>query len=123
MPVSMHNFLVTARLMGVTNFADFFRDGEAMAEGQILAWKTYGHDLVTMENGTATLAQACGVQVTYQADTAPVAQEPAIRSLDEVDRLKVPDPHSDPLLKELLKMTRIVVREIGDKALIMARGD
>jgi uroporphyrinogen-III decarboxylase len=104
-PVDLHNFLVTARLMGVENYADFFRDGEAMAEGQIKAWKEYGHDVLIVENGTAALAEACGVKVQYQSDSAPVAKEPAIKSLDEVSKLEIPDPYKDPLLSELLKTT------------------
>ena len=122
-PVDLHNFLVTARMMQAGSFADFFRNGEAMAEGQLAAWRRFGHDVLIIENGTAALAEACGVQVVYQSDTAPVAKEPAIQSLDEVDRLKIPDPYMDPLLSELLKATRIVVKEIGDRAFIMGRGD
>ncbi len=122
-PVEMHNFMVTARIMGVTNFADFFKDGEAMAEGQIKAWRRFGHDILCLENGTAALAQACGVQVIYQQSSAPVAAEPAIRSLDEVEKLTIPDPYTDPILSELLKATRIVAREIGDQAVIIGRGD
>ena len=122
-PVDLHNFLVTARLMGVESYGDFFRDGEAMAEGQIKAWRLYGHDVLLVENGTAALAQACGVQVQYQSDSAPVAKEPAIQSLDEVDNLEIPDPYSDPLLSELLKATRMVVEEIGDQAFIIGRAD
>jgi uroporphyrinogen decarboxylase len=122
-PVDLHNFLVTARMMGAASYADFFRDGEAMAEGQIMAWRRFGHDVLLVENGTAALAEACGVQVQYQSGSAPVAKEPAIRSLDEVDDLKVPDPYKDPLLSELLKATRIVVEEIGDQAFILGRAD
>lgn len=122
-PVDLHNFLVTARLMDVESYADFFRDGAAMAEGQIVAWRRFGHDVLLVENGTAALAEACGVQVQYQPDSAPVAKEPAIKSLDEVDDLKVPDPYQDPLLSELLKATRIVVEEIGDQAFILGRAD
>jgi len=122
-PVDLHNFLVTARMMGVESYGDFFRDGEAMAEGQINAWRRFGHDVLLVENGTAALAQACGVQVHYQDDSAPVAKEPAIKSLDEVDELKIPDPDQDPLLSELLKATRIVVNEIGDQAFIIGRAD
>jgi MtaA/CmuA family methyltransferase len=59
----------------------------------------------------------------YQSETAPVAKEPAIRSLDEVDRLRVPDPETDPILKELLKATRIVAREVGQNAFVMGRAD
>jgi uroporphyrinogen decarboxylase len=122
-PVALLNFMVTARLMGASSFADFFRDGEAMAEGQIKAWRIYGHDMLMLENGTATLAQACGVHVVYQKDSAPVAKEPAIKSLDEVKKLKVPDPYQDAELSQMLKATRLVVRAIGDKAFILAGAD
>jgi uroporphyrinogen decarboxylase len=122
-PVELHNFMVTARVMGTQNYAEFFQDGEAMAEGQIQTWQRFGHDILCLENGTAALAQACGVEVIYQESTAPVAQKPAIGSLDDVDRLKIPDPAADPILSELLKATRIVSREIGDKAFIIGRGD
>ncbi len=122
-PIDLHNFLVTARMMGAASYADFFRDGAALAEGQIMAWRRFGHDVLLVENGTAALAEACGVQVQYQADSAPVAKEPAIKSLDEVDELTVPDPHTHPLLSELLKATRIVVQEIGEQAFIVGRAD
>ena len=122
-PVDLHNFMVTARMMGVESYADFFRDGEAMAEGQIMAWRRFGHDMLLVENGTAALAEACGVQVQYQSDSAPVAKEPAIQSLDEVDDLEVPDPYQDPLLSELLKATRIIGEEIGGQAFILGRAD
>ncbi|MCJ7716073.1 MAG: uroporphyrinogen decarboxylase family protein, partial [Anaerolineales bacterium] len=122
-PVDLHNFMLTPRFMGATDFKDFYRDGEAMAEGQIKAWQRFGHDVLLVENGTAALAEACGVQVDYQEDSAPVASQPAISSLDEIDKLEIPDPYKDPLLSELLKSTRLVVEEIGDKAFIMGRAD
>jgi uroporphyrinogen decarboxylase len=115
--------MITARLVGAANYADFFRDGEAMAEGQILAWQRFGHDVVLVENGTAALAEACGVEVVYQPDSAPVATMPAIASLDEVDRLDVPDPYKTPALAENLKATRIVVQAIGKQAFVMGRAD
>ena len=122
-PVDLHNFMLTPKYLGVTDFADFYRDGEAMAEGQVKAWKRFGHDVLLVENGTAALAEACGVKVIYQEDSAPVASQPAISNLDEVDNLRVPDPYKDPLLSELLKSTRIVVDKIGDQAFVIGRGD
>jgi len=122
-PVDLHNFLVTARLMGVTSYANYFRDGEAMAEGQVKAWKRFGHDCLILENGTAALGEACGVHVTYQDNSAPVALEPAIRSLQEVDDLEVLDPYRSSVLMENLKTTRRVAHEIGDRAFIIGRGD
>jgi uroporphyrinogen decarboxylase len=115
--------MVTPRFLGVTDYAEFFRNGEAMAEAQIKAWQRYGHDVLMIENGTAALAEACGVQVEYLKGSAPVAKTPAISSLDEVDKLKIPDPYKDPLLSELLQATRIVVEEIGDQVYVMGRAD
>ena len=122
-PVDLHNFMVTPRFLGIDDYAEFYRNGEAMAEGQIKAWERFGHDILMVENGTAALAEACGVQVEYLKDSAPVAKTPAISSLDEVDNLVVPDPYKDPLLSELLKATRIIVEEIGDRAYVMGRAD
>jgi uroporphyrinogen decarboxylase len=115
--------MVTPRFLGIDDYAEFFRNGEAMAEGQIKAWERYGHDILLVENGTAALAEACGVQVEYLESSAPVAKTPAISSLDEVDNLVIPDPYKDPLLSELLKATRIIVEEIGDRAYVIGRAD
>lgn len=122
-PVDLHNFMVTARLMNVTSYADYFRDGAAMAEGQILARQRFGHDVLLVENGTAALAEACGVQVEYLDTSAPVAHEPAIHDLNEVARLQIPDPYTVPVLAENLKATRLVCREIGHQAFIIGRAD
>lgn len=122
-PVDLHNFLVTARLMEVTSFADFFKDGAAMAEGQIRAWQRYGHDVLLVENGTAALAEACGVEVTYLDDSAPVAHEPLIHHLDDVANLTIPDPYTTPVLAENLKATRLVAEAIGQQAFIIGRAD
>ena len=48
-PVDLHNFMVTPRFMNVKDFSGFFRDGAAMAEGQVKAWKRYGHDVLLIE--------------------------------------------------------------------------
>jgi len=122
-PVDLHNFMMTPKFLGADNFQEFFQDGDAIAEGQIKAWRRFGHDVILIENGTAALAEACGVKVEYVKDSAPVATQPAIKSLSEVDNLKVPDPYKDPLLSELLRATRVVVNEIGDKTFIIGRAD
>ncbi len=121
-PVDLHDFMVAARSSGAS-FADHFRSSEAMAEGHIASWRRFGHDVVLVESGTASLAEACGVGVEYLADSAPVSFTPAITSLDEVDRLVVPDPRQASPLKENLEATRLVVREIGRQAFVMGRAD
>lgn len=121
-PVDLHNFLMTAQASGMP-FPKFFQNGEAMAEGQIKAWREFGHDILLVENGTVALAEACGCEVEYQQGSAPVHISPAIFSLDDVDKLVIPNPRKAHPLTENLKATRIVAREIGDHAFIMGRAD
>ena len=102
---------------------EFFQNGELMAEGQIKAWKQFGHDVLMLENGTAALAQACGCEVEYMTDSAPIVRAPAIQTLDQVKNLKIPDPYRTHPLTELLKATRIVSREIKERAFVIGEAD
>ena len=121
-PVDLHNFMMTAQASGMP-FPEFFQDGAAMAEWQIRVWREFGHDVLLLENGTAALAEACGCQVEYMENSAPVCHGPAIRSLDELDRLTVPDPvHGAPAAGESQGHAHRG-REIGDQAFILGRAD
>ncbi len=121
-PVDLHNFMMAAQASGLP-FPEYFQCGEAMAEGQVKAWREYGHDVLVLENGTAALAEACGAGVEYRDNTAPVSFTPAIHSREEIDKLVMPDPYTAHPLKENLKATRLVVQAIGQQAFIMGRAD
>jgi len=121
-PVDLHNFQPAAKAMG-TPLSAVFQDGELLAEAMIKAWQEFGHDMILLENGTACNAQACGVQVTYRDDAAPAAHKPVLERLEDVEKLEVPDPYTAFPMSEVLKATRILSKEIGDKAWIVARAD
>jgi uroporphyrinogen decarboxylase len=121
-PTSLHNFLVSANASGLS-FVEYLQSGEAMAEGGIKAWREYGQDLVILENGTMALAQACGSEIEYLPGSAPALRKPFLSSLDDLDRLVIPDVyHAHPLV-ENLKATRLVAQEIGREAFVMGRAD
>jgi len=121
-PTSLHNFMMSAYASGLS-FDNYLQSGEAMAEGGIKAWRDYGQDLVILENGTMALAQACGSEVEYLPGSAPALKKPVLSSLDDVDRLVIPDVYNAHPLKENLLATRLVVQEIGREAFIMGRAD
>ena len=121
-PVDLHNFQPAARAMGVS-MAEVFRDGELLAEAMLRAWREFGHDMILLENGTACNAQACGVEVVYREDSAPAALHPVLERLEDVDKLEVPDPYTAFPMCEIIKATRILAREIGDQAWLVARAD
>jgi MtaA/CmuA family methyltransferase len=121
-PVDLHNFQPAAYATGLP-LDQVFRDGELLAEAMLSAWREFKHDMILLENGTACNAQACGVKVTYREDAAPAAERPLIGNLEEVATLEVPDPYHAFPMCEILKATRILAREIGDRVWICARAD
>lgn len=121
-PVDLHNFQPAAKAMG-RPLSEVFRNGELLAEAMLRAWREFRHDMILLENGTACNAQACGVEVVYRDNAAPAAHIPVLKRLEDVDQLEVPDPYTAFPMCEIIKATRILSREIGDEAWIVARAD
>jgi uroporphyrinogen decarboxylase len=121
-PVALHNYLMACRMIGA-DFRDALRSGEALAEAQLAAWREFGHDVIMHENGVCGEAEAMGCEILYQANGAPHAANTAIKNLEDIDKLTVPDPERTFPLNELLKATRILVRETQGKVFIIGRSD
>jgi uroporphyrinogen-III decarboxylase len=110
-PVALHNFLMAVRMMRA-DFGDAMRSGDMLAEAQLAALREFGHDVIMHESGVCAEAEALGCQILYQPDSAPHVLEPVLKSLDDVEKLRIPDPENTFPLNELLKATRILVRPI-----------
>ncbi len=121
-PVGLHCYLLACRMHG-GRFDEILRSGELQAESQLKAWRTFGHDLIMLENGVCAEAEALGCEIRYTADGPPHVAEPLIKELDDIDKLRLPDPERTFPLNEMLKATRIVKRETGGKVFINGRSD
>jgi len=121
-PVELHDFMVAAQA-SAASFPEFMRDGEVLAEGLLAQWREFRHDMIFVESGTATLAEACGVGIELMEDSAPVSLTPVIDSLDDIDKLALPDPAKSPPLVEMLKATTIVANEVGENGHVMGIAD
>ena len=121
-PVGLHNFLMACRMSGA-DFRETLRSGEMLAEAELAAWREFGHDVIMHENGVCAEAEALGCGILYQSDRPPHVEDPVIKSIDDVDKLTIPDPEKTFPLNELLKATRILVRETERKAFVMGRAD
>jgi MtaA/CmuA family methyltransferase len=121
-PVDLHNFQPAVYATGLP-MREVLQDGGLLAEAMLKAWHEFGHDMILLENGTACNAQACGVEVIYREDVAPATGKPLLASLEEVTNLEVPDPYTTFPMCEILRATRILSKEVGDKVWICARAD
>jgi len=122
-PVSLHNFLAVGQFIGCNDIGALVKDGKLMAEAQIACWREVGHDMLQLENGVAALAESIGAEVRYTATEPPHVAEPILKSLEDAANLKLPDPEKDLPLCENLESTRIVCKELGDKAFVCGRAD
>ena len=123
MPVDLHDFAVCAKISEKT-FDRFVFDPEDMAEAQIRLQKEFGHDVLLVENGTASLAQSMGCEVSLREDAPPAVTGAALRAIEEYDRLVVSRKILDaPLLKANLKTVQILRKKLGNSVAIMGRGD
>jgi uroporphyrinogen decarboxylase len=121
-PTDLHNFLMATRTAGIP-LAECMQNGELLAESQIVAWRVFKHDMLLVENGTAALGQAMGCGVVYADDAAPSVVDPVLKSLEDVNELRLPDPEKDQPLPQILKAVSVLKREFGDRVFIMGRAD
>ncbi len=121
-PVDLHNFQLAAYATGM-DMAKVFQDGELLAQAMLEAWRAFGHDMILLENGTACNAQACGMEVRYREESAPAVHGRLVTELADVANLEVPDPETTFPMNEIIKATRILKRELGDRVWICGRAD
>ena len=121
-PVCLENFQHAAAVAGYT-LREYCLDGEKMAAAQIAAWQKFGHDMIDMENGVATLAGAVGCEVRYTDDAPPWITRPALERIEDVNQLKPVDPYQDGTLPEVIKATRILASELGKHVCLLVEAD
>ena len=121
-PTGLHNFLMAARIARIP-LSECLRDGKLLAESQIAAWRRFRHDALLVENGTTAVAQAMGSGALYTDEAAPRIVDPVLRRLEDVDKLRIPDPERDDPLPVMLEAVGILRREFGDAVYIMGRAD
>ena len=83
----------------------------------------YGHDCILVDLDTTLLAEAMGAKRDYTPGRPGHIAAPAIRRLEEVERLRPIDPHRDGRIPVLLEAIRILVRTAGDRLAIRGNCD
>ena len=96
-----------------------------MVEAQVVSQERYGYDGCVIDFDDATLAEACGAKVIYRDDEPAIVDESdlALKDLDAVDDLGLPDPWSSGRLPVWLEATRLLVERLGDHVFVMGRRD
>jgi MtaA/CmuA family methyltransferase len=127
-PIQMDNFLLCAELMKKP-YGEVFRDPHLLAESQLRAHRLFGHDIIDIETGVATLAEACGCEVEYPPDAAPWIVKGPFQGVppSEIERRlggrEIPDPYRSRPLEVMTEAVGILSREAGSEIFIKAEAD
>lgn len=121
-PVCLHNFLLACHEAGV-RLEDYRVNPQAMARAHLQAVEKYGHDCILIDTDTTMLAEAMGARSECAPNEPGRIVEPAIRSLSEVDRLKVVNPETDGRIPALLEGVRLIARQVGGEVAIRGNAD
>ncbi len=97
-----------APFIGITT-KDYYHSARLMADLEIALFKKLRHDSVGISTSLRGVAEAMGAKVCYPDYAISYLLEPAIKSIDEIESLKIINPLKDgklPILLEALKLTK-----------------
>ncbi len=118
--ISIH----AAKLSGIT-FEEYASSGEMMADAHLLAWDRYRQDIIDVDNGVCSLAEAVGCKVEFHDDpgSPPWVAGPALERIEDVGSLTPIDIHADGLLAKMIDATGLLSAAVGEEVCILADAD
>ncbi len=105
------------RVLGVP-VGVYNRDGKAMGNAHVAAFRRYGNDLILIFSTTSTLAEAMGTKMKFFDEDAPQIEEPFLKQHSDISKLKQPDFSKDGRLSVYMEATEICVKEVGSEVVV-----
>jgi uroporphyrinogen decarboxylase len=89
--------------------SDYFHSAELMTELEVELFKRLRQDSVSISTSLRGIAEAMGSKIAYPEYNISYLLEPAVQSVEEIDKLKVANPLKDgrlPIILKAIKLTR-----------------
>lgn len=101
-----------ARIIGV-KVSDFRGNGKLLAKAQIESYKLFKYDSIRIFTDLYTQAEAMGAKVFYPYDETAYLEEPALKSINEIDKLEPLNPYKDGNIPHHLEAMKIALDNVG----------
>lgn len=95
--------------------SDYYHSAELMSNLEIALFERLRHDSVGISTSLRGVAEAMGAKVAYPDYNISYLIEPAVKSVDEIESLKIADPLKDGILPVLLEAIRLTRDALIDK--------
>jgi MtaA/CmuA family methyltransferase len=115
-PVSPFIMQFAATFAGVS-YRDYCLSGEVMAYAQMTCARRFGYDSVNVTSDAVREYQAVGGPTAdFGEESVPAAEpEPFIKDVDDLKRLRLPDPLGDNPMREQITALKILLREMPEQ--------
>ncbi len=106
-----------ARVHGIS-VGTYNRNGKAMGQSHVSAFRRYGNDLILIFSTTSTLAESMGTKMNFFEEDAPQIAESFIKQHSDLSKVKVPDFNKDGRLPVYMEATEVAVKEVGSEVCV-----
>jgi MtaA/CmuA family methyltransferase len=115
-PVSPFIMQFAAKIAGVS-YRDYCLSGEVMAAAQVACVRRFGYDSVNVTSDAVREYQALGGPTAdFGEESVPAAEPvPFIQDLDDLKRLRLPDPLGDNPMREQITALKILLHELPEQ--------
>ena len=121
-PVAQHNFMFCIRHCDIS-MDDFRYKPEVAARAFADTAYDFNYDCIIIDFDTCVLTEAMGSVLEFPEKEPARVQHYFLSSIQDVSKLKIPDPQQDGRLPLWLETTRQVRKLVGKDKAIMGRAD
>ena len=103
-----------AKITGAENLGDYYSKPKVFVESNIIAREMYGYDQppIIIDPGYGCAVWGGKTMLPYNPKMgAPTPVQPAALTVDEFEKLEIPDPKTAPYMKEFREMLRLCVEK------------
>ena len=120
-PVAPYHGNFGATLMGIP-ISIYNTNADRMAGAHIRTWEILHSDVVVAQSDNYYIAQGFGCVINQPFDTTPNLVKPAVMTLDEIGKLKVPDPYKDGRMYVYLDAVHKLRDHFGNEVAVRGPG-
>ncbi|GEA15699.1 methylcobamide--CoM methyltransferase [Moorella sp. E308F] len=108
--------------VGGALISQYCTNGRIMAKAQLKAWEIYQQDIIVAQSDNYYIAEGFGITVDMHEDSTPTLREPVVHELQDVYKLRVPDPYKDGRMPVYLEAIDLIKEQVGGKVAIRGTG-
>jgi len=120
-PAAPYNGNFGAALAGIP-VSRYNTDGKAMARAQIYTWEQLQHDVVVAQSDNYYIAEGFGCLIHQPENLTPNLVKPAVETLEEIGKLKVPNPYKDGRMPVYLEAVHLLREQLGKEVAVRGPG-